>query len=579
MIVTVEIRIYMSKTAYNESKHGKILTEKVLAFPNGNAWTMQNIDPVFVEVFVNRLHGVYLPMNDLCINNDESGTTFVISAAVPSAMGDICPGRVNRELFGNLYIGSREFRAIDAWVRTPEFIGKHKTIIVRMNDGIKFPIYLHLDDNKTNETRSAYTRIWRAVMARYPEWKGDFVIIPDKNSDYRYTVRSELPTITDMGAHDILVTLPNMIDIFGPNVTERLYLHRAQDRQELQYGPAHTSPVDERDDQTFKSMRIMPEKLERIEKALMKCDIEKGIVKVSPNTISWSGKNGTVDIPRTYHLNKLMSMDYITAKDVLSMYLRYRSISETFNQGTMTPSPIAELLHKSLGVKYEGFSGALNNRHKHFCSVMSDVDEIFGSMGPFSRNILRRYQDGNWSINPPYTEELMDMTVTELKAVLEDENTKKDILYTVEVVNWVENDSIDWLKSDDNKYIVYYKVLANGEYYFERLSGGWLRGLSHGQLFSVLSPMGKEHPLRDKCMKVAEAWKETTPESVKNTVWDTRKLFLDKYRMKNMIRDGVEYEFMLEKIESGEWILNNSIVNLRESYDQAVYEIQCEQSC
>lgn len=91
---------------------------------------------------------------------------------------------------------------------------------------------------------------------------------------------------------------------------------------------------------------------------------------------------------------------------VIRMLLRYSSLGITGNQCSIT-SNVYNFLYDNLNIKGEGFCSPLNSKlitkkNTKICTLFKDTDKYFGSLGPFSSDILIQNQNINWLLNPPY---------------------------------------------------------------------------------------------------------------------------------------------------------------------------------
>lgn len=114
-----------------------------------------------------------------------------------------------------------------------------------------------------------------------------------------------------------------------------------------------------------------------------------------------------------------------------------------------------------LGIRNEGFASPFNSRmivlnkpDTMFCSLFLDTDAPFGSLGPFQL-IDMELHPGGWTINPPFIETIMDITVDKLIDTLD--NNKIDIL--VLLPSWDSAESINI--AINSSYVVANKRLHN----------------------------------------------------------------------------------------------------------------------
>lgn len=89
--------------------------------------------------------------------------------------------------------------------------------------------------------------------------------------------------------------------------------------------------------------------------------------------------------------------------------LRYKSFLVGGQQWGI-PAKLATIL-KSIGFEYEGFASPFNNRFDKYCSIFADDIDSMGSF--FDADL----SNGKWSINPPYTEYIMNRVLEKIKNV------------------------------------------------------------------------------------------------------------------------------------------------------------------
>lgn len=134
---------------------------------------------------------------------------------------------------------------------------------------------------------------------------------------------------------------------------------------------------------------------------------------LTDNSISYR----TFTYPMTNRIKLLLTMG--TKEQVMTMLLRYASIVNGGQQWSI-PFAKAKKLFEN-GYKYEGFASPLNSNllplGGKYCSLFPDTDVPFGSLGAFDYEKINRYSDGNWILNPPYTEYMLLYTVTEILKV------------------------------------------------------------------------------------------------------------------------------------------------------------------
>lgn len=98
----------------------------------------------------------------------------------------------------------------------------------------------------------------------------------------------------------------------------------------------------------------------------------------------------------------------------LRAVLRYEILSPAGQQWAI-PQFQADYLYDRFGVRGEAFASPLNARlygkpGTKYCSLFPDTDAAFGAAGNFFETSL----DGNWTVNPPFVETLMERMAEKL---------------------------------------------------------------------------------------------------------------------------------------------------------------------
>ncbi len=110
----------------------------------------------------------------------------------------------------------------------------------------------------------------------------------------------------------------------------------------------------------------------------------------------------------------------ITCDELITcLLLRYNSLGSDGNQMGI-PIQVKDKF-KKCGIEFEGFASALNHHYKYFCSMFYDIEQYFGSLGPF-QNI--EYIRGIYLLNPPYEKNLLDTMVNVIINSLKKSNEK-----------------------------------------------------------------------------------------------------------------------------------------------------------
>jgi hypothetical protein len=406
-----------------------------------------------------------------------------------------------------------------------------------------------------------------SIRAEWPEYEMTKDVKPNS-----FIITSQYPSYLDVANRDITHLSPLITKVMGSNNAERLLLERANIRLSVGQDPYPFDVYNEEMD----SILFASFGLSEMEKEKLKSVFSYGY-EMSPERIRQDDHHimyGNLKVLKTAIVEELLSRRWVLQSDVMAMFGRYLSINkDSDSQYTMTAKPYATILHDAYDVRYEGFSGPFNNRHKRFSSMFLDTDHIFGSVGPFSADHLVRYSDHNASVNPPFTSYFYKLVKDEAEKAFADDSIRKDMLLFVKVPNWNEESSIDWLKNENgmNKYHVAHRIISNGQFFFERLNGRNLLRLTGGLLFVVLSPLGHAHPtFNDHEMdKLVESFRETTPPEVLNEPIDPR-MYIDKYLLSKLVKDGTD---VIKLISSGEAITKMNKKELKDEVAAVMKQI------
>lgn len=164
--------------------------------------------------------------------------------------------------------------------------------------------------------------------------------------------------------------------------------------------------------------------------------------------------------------------------DIIRMILRY-SIFDTSNQQWSIGINIYDNICNLFDIGFEMFASPLNFNMNMFCSIFSDTDKIFGSVGSFYNLSLERLLNQNIKgvvFNPPYLPILMNHTTKICLNFLEKmDNINVDFTIISFLPNWVDAEYIQfYLKS---KYLIVHKTISKGDYILhEKDKGKLIRG-------------------------------------------------------------------------------------------------------
>jgi hypothetical protein len=124
-------------------------------------------------------------------------------------------------------------------------------------------------------------------------------------------------------------------------------------------------------------------------------------------------------------------------------------------------------MYETFNIRGEGFSSPLNSKllqmkNTVFCTLFRDTDKYVGSQGPFSYKTLVKNSNHNWTVNPPYMENLMEYASKQMiKAIKKIE--RKDFLAIWLMPKWEDNKTYQYLKN--SKYLVKLIEPPEGKHY------------------------------------------------------------------------------------------------------------------
>lgn len=150
-------------------------------------------------------------------------------------------------------------------------------------------------------------------------------------------------------------------------------------------------------------------------------------------------------------------------ENVFRMILRYGSMLSGGNQWSI-PQSFADYIYNNYNIRYEGFASPLNSRlmlkpETKFCSLFSDTDSIFGSIGDFFK-INESKMERNWIINPPFVESILE------EASLKSIELARNGLVIFVMPNWVNSKC--YVNLNKSKMMVYKEYLHPNTYYFQK---------------------------------------------------------------------------------------------------------------
>lgn len=543
----------------------KIEEDDIHYIPKGKWPSDVSVDRVLVELLINRLKGQYLPFSVVPSILDCGNHVLDVTLKKPHT--------VNPDDIPEMYIGGIDMRELDMWAYASSLLEQAITLSCHLTDGTVFNIHRNKSLKSKDIEREVDARIRRAMSSIRPEW--EYFEIRSGQKPHTYLISSNYPSNLDIASRDIHIITPAVYKIIDKNNAERLFLERSNIRVKHNLDPYPMSPYDESiDKQLFDSFDLTDSEQHKLKEIFNKpYYLAKEKIYNGPTHLSY----GHIKVLKTKRVIDLLARPRILPSDVLGMYGRYLSINGGSDaQYTMTAKPYAEIMYEEWDVRYEGYSAPFNNRHSTFSSLYYDVDYLFGSVGPFDGQNIIDFSDHNMSINPPFTEWFYKHTKESIEMAFRSGKVRDDMLIFVKQPNWNEEVSIEWFKNElgDNPYLVGHKIMPNGTYYFERLNGRLLKRLTGGLLFSVLSPLGKNHPKFNQNIldDMAERFTKASPPEIRNLVIDPRE-YVDKYALKKKVREGIDVKKM---VDDGAYLTKMTQCELVAEIEKAKMEIANE---
>jgi hypothetical protein len=157
-------------------------------------------------------------------------------------------------------------------------------------------------------------------------------------------------------------------------------------------------------------------------------------------------------------------------KDTAILMLNYYSILSASQHWGLTSSHWAKLV--TFGVRNEAFASPINSRiiisGGNYFSIFPH-DTVFGSRGNFFDCDMDDYP-GDWCINPPFTEDLMEKTVDKVLKFLEYDNLiGSPVNIFLLMPSWDDAKAVNKLRASE--YKIFEKKLVKGSYNFEDKNG------------------------------------------------------------------------------------------------------------
>lgn len=164
------------------------------------------------------------------------------------------------------------------------------------------------------------------------------------------------------------------------------------------------------------------------------------------------------------------SQNFESHKDLAILMLNYSSILSASQHWGLSSSHWAKLI--TFGVRNEAFASPINSRiitsGGNYFSIFPH-DAVFGSRGNFFDCDMADYP-GDWCINPPFTEDLMEKTVDKVLKFLEYDNLiGSPVNIFLLMPSWDDAKAVNKLRASE--YKIFEKKLVKGSYNFEDKNG------------------------------------------------------------------------------------------------------------
>ena len=157
--------------------------------------------------------------------------------------------------------------------------------------------------------------------------------------------------------------------------------------------------------------------------------------------------------------------------DIVHMLVVYESMVNKGQQWAI-PNIQYTYLHDNYNINYEAFASPLNSGlsdklNGTFCSLFPDIDNPFGSIGNFfEQKLYDEFKEKNWSINPPFVENIIMLTTNK---IIEDIDYaiehKMEVMVFYILPYW--NDCIHFTNIWNYTHTKHKEILYKGSYYYE----------------------------------------------------------------------------------------------------------------
>ena len=183
---------------------------------------------------------------------------------------------------------------------------------------------------------------------------------------------------------------------------------------------------------------------------------------------------------RTERLTTLVSLQGCDA--AVAVALRYAVVVSAGQQWGI-PQAHVDHLYDNFGVRNEAFASPLNSRllgkkGATFCSVFPDTDAVFGAVGEFFEQDFNR--GGNWVINPPFVESIMERAAN---VVVKSLSTDNPVTVFFVIPAWTDSAVYRTLHGSNHR--VAELRLDGGSYFYEDPLGKRVRTKASSIYFAL----------------------------------------------------------------------------------------------
>lgn len=172
--------------------------------------------------------------------------------------------------------------------------------------------------------------------------------------------------------------------------------------------------------------------------------------------------------------------------------LRYALLAPGGQQWGLPQQHVDEL-YAEYGVRNEAFASPFNSRlvgkpDARFCSLFSDTDAVFGSLGSFFA--LERLPPGNWVVNPPFIVDLLDRAANKCIRHL-DEGADESLTFYFIMPAWTDCAAYETLKQSQYRRAELH--LRPGRYVYEAPDGTVVHTRAASIYFALSRAAGGKH--------------------------------------------------------------------------------------